>query len=663
MQYYQECMGYIQELCVPEGYETDILCIQEAASLAEGYNGGMQASDAKYKVYLRQEMFILNRNFLSDVLSVFEQDEKIGMLGVRGCTRLPSDDKGKTEWDAGNILAYDGWCLKDTCAFLQPADRACMDVEALDGALLVTRQDIPWSEHEKDTYDCGIAQSIAMRKNGYRVVLPYQEQPWCFFDREAVRQSPVNREELAALRNGFIQLMELHAYEELRKITEEGNFAVVQDIQMREIANLLDIYMLEELSDEQFHSEWFDCSTWNEMYAYYRQIRWILLRLEMGKEDERIDELKKLVQKKSISLDAIGKIANIALPRTTNVFQYFVGIPEEPLVSVCMPVYNGEEFVTDTIESVLNQTYRNLEFIIVDDCSTDRSREIIENYEDARIKRIFLEKNRNICGAGNVAFAACTGEYVAAIGHDDIWKPEKLERQVAFLERHKAVGACFTWVNLIDEEKNIINGKESNIYQRFNIGNLTQEESIRRLVLHSNFFCAPSVCMRRAVLEQVGYYRYGLVQLQDYELWLRMLSETPVYILQEKLTMYRRFSEDGKNLSGNSKAVENRYFHERQWILASYVEQMPDESFLKVFQNDLKNKAAISHKEVLCEKAFFLWKIGCCFAEKNFIELLEDEECRNILENEYQFTLNDFYAMNKEPMYFDQSWREKLKKH
>ena len=87
--YYEECVRYINELEVPVGYCTDIICIQEANSMAEGYNAGMQASDAKYKVYLHQDTLILNRNFISDLLQVFNSDKAIGMLGVLGWKKFP----------------------------------------------------------------------------------------------------------------------------------------------------------------------------------------------------------------------------------------------------------------------------------------------------------------------------------------------------------------------------------------------------------------------------------------------------------------------------------------------------------------------------------------------------------------------------------------------
>lgn len=117
-----------------------------------------------------------------------------------------------------------------------------------------------------------------------------------------------------------------------------------------------------------------------------------------------------------------------------------------PLVSVVMSVYNGEKFVAETIESVLNQTYSNIEVIIVDDCSKDGSRQIIEKYQkkDWRVRTILMDRNSNVCVACNRAFANATGKYVAVIGHDDIWGADKSEKQITFLEEHPDVGICLS---------------------------------------------------------------------------------------------------------------------------------------------------------------------------------------------------------------------------
>ena len=133
------------------------------------------------------------------------------------------------------------------------------------------------------------------------------------------------------------------------------------------------------------------------------------------------------------------------------------------LVSVLLPNYNGEKHLEEAIDSVLGQTYANIELIIVDDGSTDQSVDIIKNYDDDRIKPIYLEENSHICIATNVGFSHVTGEYIARLDSDDVWEKEKLYKQVALLEEKPNARVCFTQVNLIDENGQNINEKESEL--------------------------------------------------------------------------------------------------------------------------------------------------------------------------------------------------------
>lgn len=658
VEYYKECIRYIQDLYVPEGYEIEVLGVQDAESTVQAYNEGMHASDAKYKVYLQQNTFVINQYFIQEALEVFRQNENIGMLGVVGNTKIPDGNK-RPKWNVGKILEYDGRCIRDTDYLKQPDAGAYGLVEAVDDVLIMTQHDIEWDVVAlKDGVAYYIAQSAAMRKRGYQVVIPYQKQAWCYHDCGVREQEPEKRNEAINLRKLLVRYMELHAYEELCQIVEVQRENWGADTQLREIMNLMEIYTLEEMSETGIHSEWFYLQTWEQMYTYYMQVHWSLIRLGFGKEDERIAEVRDLVESGKVSRDAIRKVANISLVETSNVFQYFwKQKAESPLVSVCVPVYNGASFVRETIDSILKQTYQNLELLVVDDCSSDESREIIKSYKDSRVKPIFMEESGNVCRASNIAFSKAAGKYIALIGHDDIWKEDKLEKQVAFMEEHPSMGACFTWTDFIDENFNIVNYDYYGLYLSMNADNKSADHWLSSMVLNTaNWACAPSACIRKDVLERVGYYRYGLLQLQDYELWLRILCETSIYVLQEKLTLYRRFKKKGKNLSSPSQDVQNGEHHEMQWILESVINGMPDERFITVFKERLRKKDATSHKEILCEKAFLLWGIGCCFAEKNFIELLEDETCREILEKEYMFTLNDFYKMNKKGMYFDYSF-------
>ncbi len=690
VQYYSECVRYIQELDVPEGYSTDIISIQEADSMTQGYNAGMQASDAKYKVYLHQDTFILNKNFIADILRVFQQDETIGMMGVIGAQNLSANANCYLDWNIGNILTYNGRNIYQG-NFAQVQDETIF-VKAIEGLLMVTQYDVPWREdflNGWDFYD--VAQSLEMQKHGYKVVVPYQENPWCYHDcgvssskdydtyrkkmlleypevfTEEINEEEVLRRqkeilEMESIRKSLIQMMEAGAYEQLREIAKEIREIWPMDTQIREIVNMMEIYSIEKECVAGTHSEWLDFHNWEKTYEYYNWIRRVLIRIEYQREDERAGELKEKVEAGKISRDAIRKISGIALKNTSNVYKYLLKEEREmPLVSVVVAVYNGETVIGETLESILQQTYQNIEVIVIDDASTDNSKKIIESYEDSRIKTIFLEKNHNICYAGNIGFQQATGKYIAVAGHDDVWKQDKLEKQISFLEEHPSYSVCFTWADIVDENGALNNEKWGGLYARFSRDNMEANQWSRKLIMEGNYFCAPSACIRSECLKKSGYYRYALVQLQDYDLWIRLLNEGPVYVLQEKLTYYRRFNEAGKNLSTISMETQNRDRHETQWIQDNYIEKLPAEKFVQVFRQDMKNPDVRSEKEILCEKAFLLWELRNCFAEKHFIELFEDDECRGILEEKYQFELKDFYKMNTQPMYFDNTLLETVR--
>lgn len=691
--YYEECVRYINELKVPEGFCTDIICIQEAESMAQGYNAGMQASDAKYKVYLHQDTFILNRNFILDMLQVFDSDTSIGMLGVLGAVSLPSDAVCHLGWRVGSIIGYDGNTTMDTEFLMQRLDHTWQEVEAIDGLLMATQYDIQWREDFLDGWDFyDISQSLEMRRQGYKVVVPYQQNAWCYHDcgcsnlnkydfyREkmfaqypesfsgsvdwkTVNQELENSKKIESLKDEMVQLFIQHNYIELVELAQKAREKNFLNTELREISNLMEIYSLEGASTSGKHSEWFGYSDWTQIQEFYNWVRLVVIRTEYEREDERIMQLKNLIKTGRVSKDAIRKISAVNLKDTYHVYVNLLKeVIDEPLVSVIIPVYNGENVIEKTIDSVLNQTYHNIEVIIVDDASTDSSRDKISKYNDPRIKTIFLETNHHICYSGNIGFENASGKYVAIIGHDDCWRADKLEKQISFLEEHPSYGLVLTWINLIDEHDKCRNIEDYSFYSIFCVNNYTKEYWSRQLIVNANSFCAPSACIRSEILKKTGIYRYGLVQLQDYDLWLRVLRETEVYILQEKLTYYRRFTETEKNISNINEKTLARDAHEKQWIHETYIKSLSAEEFISVFKDDMRKPNAHSEKEILCEKAFFLWDMGNCFAEKWFIELFEDAECREIFEQEYHFKLTDFYKMNTRPMFFDQMMVDMVKK-
>lgn len=692
VQYYNECVRYINELEIPERFSIDIICIQEADSMVQGYQAGMQASDAKYKVYLRQDVFILNKNFIQDVLRIFWQDEEIGLIGMAGCRQLPDNADICNCWDIGSIEVFDGRSLEDDFRLRQP-QAEYEEVQAVQGTIMVTQYDVGWREELLDMLDgwyfYDLALSLEMKQSGYKAVVPAQKMPWCYHikkweDRKEygrlrlkiiqeypaifqcqeisgqILQEANQAQQVYSIRDRMIRLMEVGAYDAMKELSEDIRMNWPQDMQLREIANMMEIYSLEETSNIcKCHSAWFEFRNWHEMYEYYIWIRLVLIRIAYRREDDRIDELKSMVSAGVISYDAVRMIARISLRNTEQVDMLFNRKINEPLVSVIVPVYNGQDTIGQTIESVLGQTYKNLELIIIDDASKDRSREIIASFKDERIRTFYLEKNQNVCFAGNVGFENAKGKYIALIGHDDLWKEDKLYKQISFLEEHPVYGVCFTWTDIINENQQVINSTYPELFWRICSDNFGQGRWSYRMLASGNHMCAPSACICRDVLEKTGYYCYGLVQLQDYDLWLRVLAESPVYFLQEKLTYYRRFNVNSKkqNLSASSPGNQNRDWHEICWVQYNYLEKIEAQKYRVLFQKYLKNPNAQDKKEILCEKAFMLWNLKNCFTVKMFIELLEDAEIREILSTKYQFDLNVFYNMNKEPVMFDPGYK------
>ena len=137
---------------------------------------------------------------------------------------------------------------------------------------------------------------------------------------------------------------------------------------------------------------------------------------------------------------------------------------DTPLISVLLNVYNGEAFLAESIQSVLNQTYQNFEFIIVDDASTDETAEIIRSFDDKRIRYIYNPVRRHIPYAGNLALKNATGDWIARIDADDVWVEDKLEKQINYVLAHPEVGACFSYADLIDENSNQITDNPYGLY-------------------------------------------------------------------------------------------------------------------------------------------------------------------------------------------------------
>lgn len=200
-----------------------------------------------------------------------------------------------------------------------------------------------------------------------------------------------------------------------------------------------------------------------------------------------------------------------------------------PQVSVLMSVFNGAEFLEEAINSILRQTFSDFEFLIIDDGSTDSSREVISSFVDRRIRLVCNNKNIGLAASLNKGIALARGIYIARMDSDDISHSHRLAAQVDFMDRHSDVGVCGTWVTTF--------GDGENLEWRYAV----KSEDIKCSLLFESPFAHPSVMLRRSILIDNGiYYDESLQVAQDYDLWTKLSEVTIFANLPSFLYYYRR---------------------------------------------------------------------------------------------------------------------------
>lgn len=184
-EFFEECQLYINQLEVPNGFVVETIPIRGAKSMCSGYNKGMAQSDAKYKVYMHQDVFIINPNFLNDIMEVFKISTKIAMIGVMGSPMMPASGVPEHGERIGCLYALDNENVQfNGYSFKKEHD--VYDVQTIEGLIMVTREDIPWREDLFDGWDFyDASQSMEFIRRGYRIVVPEQKKPWVAHDESS----------------------------------------------------------------------------------------------------------------------------------------------------------------------------------------------------------------------------------------------------------------------------------------------------------------------------------------------------------------------------------------------------------------------------------------------------------------------------------------------
>ena len=275
-----------------------------------------------------------------------------------------------------------------------------------------------------------------------------------------------------------------------------------------------------------------------------------------------------------------------------------------PKVSVIMSVYNGEKFLKEAVESILNQTFSDYEFIIINDGSTDHTPQVLASFDDPRLV-IVNQDNRGLAISLNRGIRLAKGTYIARMDADDVSEPTRLERQVEVLDRNSDVVLVACWHKVIDEKGNVL------AHRRLP----TDGRQLARLLMHDNPICHGSVLMRKEAVEAVGLYDENLRYAQDYDLWLRMLRKGYSFsIVPEFLYRYRISPESVAKLY-----LQRRY--------AALIKRGQKERYKTTASHSFKNLGTLFHRR---KRSLYHYAIGTLKLEDGQTKAAREELLKSV---------------------------------
>jgi glycosyltransferase involved in cell wall biosynthesis len=219
-----------------------------------------------------------------------------------------------------------------------------------------------------------------------------------------------------------------------------------------------------------------------------------------------------------------------------------------PKISVIMPVFNGAKYIKESIKSILNQSFRDFELLIINDGSTDNSSEIVTNLKDERIKLIKNSSNSGLVKVRNQGMNLATGKYIAWLDSDDLSLPNRLKIQNDYLDRNQNVIAVGSWVRLIKSS-----GEKAGVEWKNNFSG----EEIPAALFFGNQFAQSSIMARKEFLLKTPY-REGYAPAEDYDVWIRLAKIGKIETIKKILIYYREHGFQTSKLSDNKIRARNK---------------------------------------------------------------------------------------------------------
>lgn len=366
---------------------------------------------------------------------------------------------------------------------------------------------------------------------------------------------------------------------------------------------------------------------------------------ELGMEYFGYDCFKALGLTDTSTLYVLTKSENVKLDKR---YEYIVSrelVDNGPLVSVIMSCYNHGKYVAETIESVINQTYKNIEFIVADDASTDNSVEVMKRYSKYYTKEMYFDNNKG--GRISELIEEVHGKYVALINSDDVWDIHKLSIQVEFLENHPSTGATFSWATYVDENLNLIKTND------FIVKNRDRYQWMTHFWSQGNALCYPSVLIRTDKYIKIIKTGRGCRQLFDFFLWVNLVQDADIYVVPRTLVKMRRYSNEySTNISSITKENITRNIVEEmiQWF--DIIANMDLQFFQRAFNTFFRKKDASTKEQLIAEKFFVMLDNPKKWIQNDaimyFARICKDEKTMNCLCEEYNMSFKKFFELNVE---------------
>ena len=323
-------------------------------------------------------------------------------------------------------------------------------------------------------------------------------------------------------------------------------------------------------------------------------------------------------------------------------------------VSVVVPSYNHEKFILKALNSVVRQTYKDYEIVLLDDassdCSVERIDEFIAAHPEIPCRRYVHAQNKGGVITLNELIQHAQGEYIALINSDDIWDDNKLELQVHYLDQHPEVGAVFTQAVFVDNNDQLLTDTVGFPSHLFKQRNRSRGQWLRRLFYELNCFCHPSILIRKSVYDEIGLYDPRLRQLPDFQMWIRLIKQREIHIIEKPLVQLRIHKA---NTSKITVETISRNLNEMTYIFTEFFDGIPDDVLIDGFGDHFRNPNATTPNELACEKAFLYFTPDFVFKSlyshiglQKLFALLAKPEINEVLAQQYKFDYDAFFALN-----------------